>query len=211
MEKTIKGILLRATDYREKDRILTIFTPRGMITATAKGVRTPSSKLKTVTSVLTYGEFTLASGRGNFVLTGAESFDCFFDIWTNPRKYASAMICMELTEKVFAKEEDTTEEFIALFRAVNEICYGENDLYPAVWYAVMCAEKGGVDFACVGDTCPDAYALLSAVGADGSCSGVVGARDTDLFEALRILSVRFFEEFGFTLRSIREAERIFYS
>ena len=44
MDETIKGIIIRSTDYGEKDRILDLFTPRGIVTMTAKSVRAPGAK-----------------------------------------------------------------------------------------------------------------------------------------------------------------------
>ena len=46
MDGKTKGIIIRATDYRESDRILDVFTPEGIVAVVAKGVRSPSAKLK---------------------------------------------------------------------------------------------------------------------------------------------------------------------
>ena len=39
------GFVLRRTNYGEADRILNLITPQGKISAIAKGVRKPKSKL----------------------------------------------------------------------------------------------------------------------------------------------------------------------
>ena len=51
------GIILKTVDYKDKDKLLTIFTVHGVITITAKGVRTITSKLKSSCTVMTLANF----------------------------------------------------------------------------------------------------------------------------------------------------------
>ena len=46
MEVKTEGLVLRATDYKENDKLLTLFSPTlGKITAGARGVKKPTAKL----------------------------------------------------------------------------------------------------------------------------------------------------------------------
>ncbi len=209
MEETIKGIVIRATDYGEKDRIIDVFSPFGIVTFSAKGVRGNSAKLKSLTALLTYGEFTSRQGRGKKVLSGGEVVESFFPCWTDPKRYACAMICLETVEKLFKREEETKEEFVDLLKSLSEITYGENPLATCDWFVVRCARKIGCEYDGIADFDPDTYQLVSAI-ADGTEKGVVGATETDLFSALRALTLCFSGEFGVRLRSLKEAERIFF-
>ena len=59
-----QGIVLKRRDYREYDRIVTIFTDEyGKIDAVARGVRKPLSKLAGHLEPLSYSSFMLATGR----------------------------------------------------------------------------------------------------------------------------------------------------
>ena len=209
MDGRIKGIIIRATDYRESDRILDVFTSDGIVAIMAKGVRAPSAKLKNLSNIFTYGEFVFQAGRGRKVLSGGEIIENFFPCWTDPKKYASAMICLEIAEKLFKNVEETEEDFIALLKGLKEIAYGESPLASALWFAVACARRTGCDYGVVYEFDPDAYGLLSAT-ADGTETGVVGAKELDLFSAIKALGVCFKNDFAIQLTFLREAERLFY-
>ncbi len=209
MEETIKGIVIRSTDYGEKDKIVDVFSPTGMVTFSAKGVRGASAKLKSLTALLTYGEFTLRQGRGKKVLSGGEVVENFFPCWTDPKRYSCAMICLETVEKLFKREEETKDEFVMLLKALGEITYGENALAACDWFVVRCAERTGCEYQSIAEFDPDTYQLISAI-ADGTEKGVVGATEGDLFSALRSIALCLNGEFGVRLRSLREAERIFF-
>ena len=209
MDETVKGIIIRSTDYGENDKIIDVFTPGGMVVLSAKGVRAPSAKLKGLSSLLTYGEFSFRVGRGKKVLSGGEITENFFPCWTDPKRYASAMICLETTEKLFKNEEDVIPDFIRLLKALSEITYGDNPLASCVWFVVKCAERVGCDYEVVSQFDPDTYQLLTAV-ADGTEKGVVGAETTDLISALRAITLCLHNEFGVRIGALREAERIFF-
>ena len=209
MEGKIKGIIVRATDYRESDRILDVFTPEGMMAIVAKGVRSPSAKLKNLSNVLTYGDFTYHVGRGRRVLSGGEVTENFFPCWTDPKRYASAMLCLELVEKLLSYDGEKKAELIILLKSLKEIAYGENPLSSALWLYVSLARRTGCDYSSVIDFDPDGFQLLSAI-ADGTETGVVGARETDLFSALKALCVCYKNDFDIKITSLREAERLFY-
>ena len=209
MNGTVKGIIIRTTDYREKDKLVDIFTTDGIVTLTAKGVRNVTAKLKSISVILTYGDFSYEEGRGRRVLSGGDVKENFFPCWTDPEKYASAMICLELVEKLFKNEEETQTELVLCLKALGEIAYGNCPLAAVTWFSVKCAERVGCDYSVVANFAPDEYMLLSA-SADGTETGVVGARDTDFLSAIRALFICFKNEFGFGMTSFREAEKLFY-
>ena len=60
MYLTIQGIVLRVTDYNDKDALLTMLTRRhGRLTVKARGLRRKNSPLIAPCQLLAYGEFTL--------------------------------------------------------------------------------------------------------------------------------------------------------
>ena len=159
-----QGIVIRTTDYREKDKIMVIFTPTGIVTVTARGVRSAESKLKPCAQIPAFGEFTYG-GRKNNVLTGGEITDNFFSAWTDVKKIAALMTCFELTEKCFSKDDETAGEFVFLLRTVNEIVYGQSSpLGSAMNYAVYCAERMGVEYFEISEYDGKSYEIISAYG-----------------------------------------------
>lgn len=65
MEERTQGIILRSLDYRENQRIITLFTPLGLISLIVKRIQRRSSHLLTLTSLFCEGEFLFKKGRSD--------------------------------------------------------------------------------------------------------------------------------------------------
>ncbi len=140
----IVGIVIRNVDYGEKDKLVTVATQRGLFLVRAKGVRSNTSKLKSAIGLLSFGEFSLAEGKGGYTLSGAEISESFYECWTDGEKYSAAMACIEIYEKCSRVGE--TLNLAQLLRALKNINYGE--FYPiaeALVYGVKCAVDIGID------------------------------------------------------------------
>lgn len=74
-----EAILLRRTNYGEADRILSMITPDdGIISAIAKGVRRPKSKLAGGIELLAVCDLTIAAGRGNMGIITSSRIKQFY-------------------------------------------------------------------------------------------------------------------------------------
>lgn len=78
MYLTIQGIVLRVTDYNDKDALLTLLTRRhGKLTVKARGLRRKNSPLIAPCQLLAYGEFTLFEYKGQYTINEAHSLELF--------------------------------------------------------------------------------------------------------------------------------------
>jgi len=78
MYMTVQGIVLRVTDYNERDALLTLLTGRhGKLTIKARGLRRKNSPLAAPCQLLSYGEFTLFEYRGQYTINEAHSIELF--------------------------------------------------------------------------------------------------------------------------------------
>ena len=78
MYLTIQGIVLRVTDYNDRDALLTVLSRRhGKLTIKARGLRRRNSPLVAPCQLLAYGEFTLFEYRGNYTINEASSLELF--------------------------------------------------------------------------------------------------------------------------------------
>ena len=78
MYLTIQGIVLRVTDYNDRDALLTLLTRRhGKLTVKARGLRRKNSPLTASCQLLAYGEFTLFEYRGQYTINEAHSIELF--------------------------------------------------------------------------------------------------------------------------------------
>lgn len=78
MYMTIRGIVLRVTDYNDRDALLTLLTQdRGKLTVKARGLRRKNSPLIAPCQLLAFGEFTLFEYRGQYTINEASSIELF--------------------------------------------------------------------------------------------------------------------------------------
>ena len=78
MYLTVQGIVLRVTDYNDRDALLTLLTRRhGRLTAKARGLRRKNSPLTAPCQLLAYGEFTLFEYRGQYTINEAHTLELF--------------------------------------------------------------------------------------------------------------------------------------
>lgn len=64
-EEKIEGVILRSLEYRDKDRIITAFTPLGLISLIVKGITPRHAALLTLTSPFCEAEFIFKRGRSD--------------------------------------------------------------------------------------------------------------------------------------------------
>ncbi len=102
---TIKGLVIRETDFGEADRYLTVLTAeRGKIEVLCRGIRRKKGSLVTAVRLFCYSEFTLyASGR-RYTLNDAEIDMPFWSITADIERYALCCYFAELVSS--AAEED---------------------------------------------------------------------------------------------------------
>ena len=78
MYLTIQGIVLRVTDYNDRDALLTVLSRSyGKLTLKARGLRRKNSPLIAPCQLLAYGEFTLFEYRGQYTINEAHSIELF--------------------------------------------------------------------------------------------------------------------------------------
>ena len=78
MYLTTRGLVLRVTDYNDRDCLLTLLTPEnGKLTVKARGLRRKNSPLIAPCQLLAYGDFTLFEYRGSYTINEAASVELF--------------------------------------------------------------------------------------------------------------------------------------
>lgn len=81
MYLTVKALVLRVTDYNDRDALLTLLTnENGKLTAKARGLRRKNSPLSAPCQLLAYGEFTLFEYRGSYTINEAHSIELFSNL-----------------------------------------------------------------------------------------------------------------------------------
>ena len=114
MRLTTQGNVLRETNYKEADKILTVLTRDwGKRTVKARGCRRKNSKLTAASQLLVYSELTL-SERGEFTtLTEADPLEQFWSVRQDLETLALASYFAEVAE-ASAQEGETCPELLSL-------------------------------------------------------------------------------------------------
>ncbi|MBN1458712.1 MAG: DNA repair protein RecO [Armatimonadetes bacterium] len=93
------AVVLRQRNLAEADRILVLYTrPRGKLSAVAKGIRRPRSKLAGSLQLFAHAHIQLAAGRSLDVITQAEAIDLYYHLRQEVDRYAHACYVVELLD-----------------------------------------------------------------------------------------------------------------
>ena len=116
----VLGVVTRAVNYRDHDRILTLVTrERGKLTATARGCRKPQSKLLTAASPFCYGEYVLNERNGRFYVSQCTVRETFYNLRLRPEAlYAATLVC-GVAEEFANPEEPYLKQFSLLLHGLS--------------------------------------------------------------------------------------------
>lgn len=124
-----RGVIIKRRNFGEADRILTIFTERyGKISAIAKGVRKPLSKLSGHLELFYFTDFVLAEGKNLDVVCGAQLIEGFAGLRKNLHATQQAYYLAELIDKLLHDESENNEIFIMFINSLRLISGGTGSL-----------------------------------------------------------------------------------
>ncbi len=122
------GIVLRATEYRESDRILNVLSrERGLIAVTARGCRKPNSKLSAISQQFAFGEMEVNDRFGKLQLSSATVLESFYSIRESYEQLLSATRVVNAAAHIAEKEQANDELFILVYNTLSVIAYGSGD------------------------------------------------------------------------------------
>lgn len=124
----IQAIVLRATDIRESDRMLTLFSmERGKLSVYARGARKQKSRFLSASQVFCQGEFILHEKQGLLILSQAEAVETFYPIAGDILRYAYASYACDLAAELVNEHEPNHVLFFLLIHTLNHYAYHTAD------------------------------------------------------------------------------------
>lgn len=109
-----EGLVLRETEYKDSDKLLTVLTKdRGQLTLRARGVRSRNSKLKTGCQLLAFSEFTVFEGRGTITVDEAVPLELFMPLRQDIELLSLGSYFAQVAE-VLSQEDDPTPALLSL-------------------------------------------------------------------------------------------------
>lgn len=130
------AIVLRRTNYGEADRILNLITPVGKISAIAKGVRRPKSKLAGGVGMFTLSELQIHLGRSELgVITSAKMQKFFGNILQD---FDRMEVMGEILKQVgkAAEHTDSSEWFDITRQVMTELNNGAEVELVRSWFGL---------------------------------------------------------------------------
>ena len=118
------GIVLRYANYKENDRILTIFTREaGLLSASSRGCRRPKSQLLGASEAFVYGEFLLFErSGGKFSVESCDVRESFYPIREDMARLAGGISMLKLVENSGA-DLQAERLFSTLYYALSYLAY----------------------------------------------------------------------------------------
>ena len=110
MYLTIQAIVLRVTDYNDRDALLTVLSRNhGKLTIKARGLRRKNSPLIAPCQLLAYGEFTLFEYRGQYTINEAHSIELFQNLRKDLTKLSLGTYFAQVTELISQEDLSNPE------------------------------------------------------------------------------------------------------
>ena len=123
MYMTVQGIVLRVTDYKERDALLTLLTgTQGKITVKARGLRRKNSPLVAPCQLLAYGEFTIFEYRGQYTINEAHSIELFTPLRRDLTKLSLGTYFAQVAEVLSQEDYPSPELQSLLLNCLFALC-----------------------------------------------------------------------------------------
>jgi len=98
------AIVIKATDYKESDRIITLFSAEeGKTSAVMRGVKKKDAKMKFAGQLFNYGEYEIIMPSGT--VSGCNQKDSFFSLTSDYEAFLAACVVAEVLSGDFTGDE----------------------------------------------------------------------------------------------------------
>jgi len=122
------GIVTRYANYRESDRILSIFTiERGRIDVKARGCRKPQSPLVNVCQPFVFGQFEIFTGKERNTLNACEVKETFYPLREDYARFSVGSVALRLAHDAAMENEPNEPLFSLLYHMLSFLAYGKAD------------------------------------------------------------------------------------
>ena len=133
MEVKTDAVVLKAIDYKDNDKLLTLFSPSlGKITAGIKGVKKPKAKLAFAAQPFCFAEYVLAERGGRYTVTAAYLHESFFELRADVEAFYAACAAAEVCKTLSLENERFQGLFIGFIECLKALCLAGEDSADAL-------------------------------------------------------------------------------
>lgn len=121
---TTNAIVLRRADYRENDRMLTLFSPTlGRIDALCRGCRRQKSPLMAASELFCSGEYVLYQARERTTVISCQIVDSYYPLRADYERLSHGVYALELCGAAVQPAQENERLFLLLLRALAYLSY----------------------------------------------------------------------------------------
>lgn len=122
MDSIVKGIVLKTVNYKEADKIASIFTlEEGIIPAKFSGVRRDKAKLKAMSQPFSFCEFGVNKSKDKRTITSASPIDLFSNIHADYLRMMCGYIVLDIVRSIIPEEKVEQEIFLQTINSLKNI------------------------------------------------------------------------------------------
>lgn len=134
MYENVMGIVLKSANYRDNDRMLTLFTrEKGKLDALSRGCRKQGASLKAVSDVFCCSQLQLYEKNGRYFVTQGVLRESFYDLRKDMKALMTATVLTEVTGQV-ATTEPNQRLFALLVNALYAAMKGQDTYSVFVFF-----------------------------------------------------------------------------
>lgn len=138
MDVTTKAIALKATDYKESDRYILLYSLEyGKISVYAKGIRKGNAKLKFCADQFCFGQYELAKVDDRFTLKTCDQLESFYSLREDVVSYYAACVVAECLANYTEEGQAEPGVFVETLIALQALTNGVDPLAVALRYLIQ--------------------------------------------------------------------------
>lgn len=122
-EIIVKGIVLSAKDYRDNDKIISVLSEQGVISARLRGVKKNGAKLVFAAQPFVFAEFVLIKSGDFYTCINATCIDQFYNITQDFDSFIFMLACNEICLKSVKENDPQRELTVLLATCLKIVCY----------------------------------------------------------------------------------------
>lgn len=138
-----EAIIVRSRVYGEADSILTLFTREsGKVSAIAKGVRKPSSRLRGAVQLFSHTNLVLYTGKSLDNISQGEAEESFSYLEGDLDRLATASYCAELVDRLTMERQPFPRIFQLLLSVLQSLATSDAELLARFFEVQLLAVLG---------------------------------------------------------------------
>ena len=146
MDVTTQAITLKATDYKENDKLLLIYSvDLGKITVHARGIKKATAKLKFAGEPFCFGNFELACSRDRYTLKTCDQTESFYSLREDLLAFYAGCSILETLAVMETEGQCNPQVFVATLKSLSQLSNRVNPhlvaLHFVITYLDLCGYK----------------------------------------------------------------------